>query len=84
MHDEKSVKTELAILLLTPSGPAESQVTHREGRIRGLVFALTGNDIGYRCGYRDRVKQICEWLNWSYKDCGESGWEIDSTYTQSV
>jgi hypothetical protein len=72
-----SVKTELARLLLTEVGPMRHQIAHREGRIRGMVFALTGNDIGFDCGYFERVKQICDWLGWECTPHGSSGWSID-------
>lgn len=71
--------TELGILLLTNAGPSESQIAHREGRVRSLVWALSGKDIGYGCGYRQQVKQIAEWVGFTYKDCGSSGWELDCT-----
>lgn len=77
MTDVKTLKTELARLLLVDAGPTNAQIAHREGRIRGIVFALTGKDAGYGCGERDGVQRICEWLGWGYEPCGESGWEID-------
>jgi hypothetical protein len=77
MIDERTLKTELAELLLAEVGPTEAQIAHREGRIRGIVFALTGEDIGYGCGYYEQVSEICKWLGWRCKPHGSSGWVID-------
>jgi len=71
------LKTHLASLLLTKVGPTEAQIAHREGRIRGLFFALTGQDIGYGCGTRPNVERICHVLGWGFKPSGLDGWEID-------
>ena len=76
--DKKTIKTELARLLLVDVKlPILQRVAHREGRIRGIVFALTGKDVGYGCGERDGVQQICEWLGWGFEPCGATGWLID-------
>jgi hypothetical protein len=80
MTDEKTLKTELARLLLAEAGPSEAQIAHREGRIRGIVFALTGKDVGYGCGVYGSVKTICECLGWDCVPYGVSGWEIDWRY----
>lgn len=78
MVSEMVVKFELAVLLLEDKGPErEHHITHREGRIRALVYVLTGQDIGAMCGYYNAVKKICDLLGWGCKTCGESGWEID-------
>lgn len=76
-NTELLCKALLIELLLDPAGPTNSQIAHREGRVRSLVYALTGKDIGYACGYYDRVKLICDWLGWGCKPCGATGWEID-------
>lgn len=76
MIDERTAKTKLAELLMTDTGPSEQQIAHREGRIRGIVFVLTGQDVGYGCGTFAGVKQICDWLGWKCQKCGD-GWEID-------
>lgn len=77
MVSERILKTELVCLLLGDTGDREAAIAHTEGRIRGLVFALTGKDIGPRCGYYPRIKMICDWLGWVCKPHGSGGWWID-------
>lgn len=50
MQDQSAIEQELFRLLNTAEGClAADQLAHREGRVRSLVWALTGQDPGFHC-----------------------------------
>ena len=57
MKTATEIRTEIERLILEPSGPME-QISHREGHIRGLLWALTGEQAPEHC-LRHGIPVLC-------------------------